>query len=203
MRKSVVIIILGLLAVSSAFAESGQIQLWELVPGVWLHTSYYIYPNGTEFPSNGLVVRDGDGLVLVDTVWGELKTVKLLKKIKSEINLPILKALITHSHGDRLVGADVLKSRGIPVYSHPLTQKFAMEYGLPVPDHPLASLVERGATTTLGKLQVFYPGPAHAMDNVMVWLPDDRILFGDCAVRAMAATSAVTRRTAISSRGFK
>ncbi|MFW6078319.1 MAG: hypothetical protein ACODAE_01780 [Gemmatimonadota bacterium] len=37
---------------------------------------------------------------------------------------------------------------------------------------------------------MFYPGPGHTRDNLMVWLPERGILFGGCAVRAASATSA-------------
>ena len=36
---------------------------------------------------------------------------------------------------------------------------------------------------------MFYPGPAHSRDNVVVWLPESRVLFGTCAVRAAAANA--------------
>lgn len=35
----------------------------------------------------------------------------------------------------------------------------------------------------LGPLEIFYPGAAHAPDNVVVWIPAARVLFGGCAVR--------------------
>lgn len=167
-----------------------DVQLRLLAEGVWLHTSYYTYPSGHTFPSNGLVIRDGDELTLVDTAWGEYQTAALLKVIASEVKLPVTKALVTHSHGDRVAGVDVLKAHGIKVFAHPLTQQLTLEYGLPVPDNTFQSLAEPGATVAFGKLTVLFPGAAHAMDNLMVWLPAERILFAGCAVRAIASNSA-------------
>ena len=184
-------IVLCMQTIGLAFAESdSDIQIRRLAEGVWLHTSHYVYPGGTRFPSNGLIVKDGEGLILVDTAWGELKTVALMNAIELEIGLPVTKAVVTHYHSDRAAGVDVLEARGVKVFSHPLTQRFTIEHGLPVPDNTLDSLVKPGAVTTLGKLQVFFPGPAHSMDNLMVWLPNEHILFGGCAVRAGASTSA-------------
>ncbi|MBL4782222.1 MAG: subclass B1 metallo-beta-lactamase [Porticoccaceae bacterium] len=173
------------------FAEpDSEIQLQELTDGVWMHVSSYVYPDGKKLSSNGLIVKDGAALTLVDTAWGELKTVALIKAIKLEINLPITRAVVTHAHSDRAAGVDVLESHGVKVFSHPLTQRITIEHGLPVPNHTLDALAERGSSIKLGKLTVFYPGPAHAMDNLMVWLPEEKILFGGCAVRAGASTSA-------------
>nr|HBO6797834.1 subclass B1 metallo-beta-lactamase [Pseudomonas aeruginosa] len=33
------------------------------------------------------------------------------------------------------------------------------------------------------KIEVFYPGPGHTPDNVVVWLPENRVLFGGCFVK--------------------
>jgi metallo-beta-lactamase class B len=170
-------------------AAAPHIEIHELRPGVWIHVSYYEYPGGNRFPSNGLIVRDGDGLILVDTAWGELSTLALLGSIEDGIGLPVRRAVLTHSHYDRLAGADVLEARGVEVLAHPLTQQQAAGQGMPMPDETLTGLDEPGADVTLGAVEVFYPGPGHAPDNLMVWLPSERVLFGGCAVRALSSAS--------------
>lgn len=35
------------------------------------------------------------------------------------------------------------------------------------------------------EVKVVYPGPAHSEDNLAVYLPDPKILFGGCMVRAL------------------
>lgn len=183
--------VLALQLLVPGFVESEPtIQLRKLATGVWLHTSGYVYPSGTEFPSNGLIVQEGEELTLVDTAWGELATLELLEAIRAVLHLPVRRAVVTHFHGDRAAGVDVLESRGIEVLAHPLTQRFAIEYGMPVPDKTLEALTERGGAVTVGRLQAFFPGPAHTLDNLMVWLPREKILFGGCAVRARQANSA-------------
>lgn len=165
------------------------IELHEVRPGVWVHTSYFTYPDGTRFPANGLIVREGDALLLVDTAWGELRTLALLKRIEAEIGLPIHRAVVTHSHYDRVAGVDVLEARGVEVYAHPLTQERTIGQGMPVPDETLAGLDTPGASVRLGPVEIFYPGPGHSPDNLMVWVPSEHVLFGGCAVRAAASNS--------------
>src|SRR6185295_3616589 len=48
----------------------------------------------------------------------------------------------------------------------------------------LSRLAAAGGVDHVGTAEVFYPGPAHTRDNIVVWLPDSRVLFGGCAVRA-------------------
>lgn len=167
---------------------SADVQVSELRPGVWIHTSWYTYPSGTRFPSNGLIVQEGDHLLLIDTAWGELLTEQLLNWIDATLRLPVTRAIVTHSHHDRIGGAAALERRGIPILAHPLTRRFAAEQGLPIPD-TIAGLAVAGSAARIGAMEVYYPGPAHAHDNLMVWLPETGILFGGCAVRSSSAAS--------------
>jgi len=176
----------------AGFAHSNsvnQISITQLADGVWLHTTYYTYPDGTRFPSNGLIVKEGDSLTLIDTAWGELLTIELLEAINSEIKLPVSKAFVTHAHGDRAAGVDVLELKGIKVFAHPLTVQLTTEQGAAVPNNIISELEEAGSVVKFGSLELFFPGAGHAMDNVMAWLPDKRILFGGCAVRALQSSS--------------
>lgn len=166
-----------------------DIEIRDVQPGVWVHTSYYTYPGGTRYPTNGLIVREGNGLLLIDTAWGELLTLTLLNQIEAQLKLPVRRAVVSHAHGDRIAGADALEARGIEVYALPLTQQRAVAEGMPVPDHALAGLDRPGARVQFGSVELFYPGPGHAPDNLMVWVPSQRVLFGGCAVRGAASDS--------------
>lgn len=167
-------------------AQAADLQVSELRPGVWLHVSWQTFPDGTRVPSNGLIVRDGNHLLLVDTAWGEALTARLLDWIDANLRLPVTRAVVTHSHHDRIGGSAALLSRGIRISTHPLTRQLASEQGLPIPE-ALAELAEAGSTARVGPAELFYPGPGHTRDNLMVWLPDSRVLFGGCAVRAASA----------------
>lgn len=167
---------------------AADVEVSALAPGVWLHTSWYTYPGGVRVPSNGLLVREGDHLVLIDTAWGELPTEQLLDWVDIHLDAPVTRAIITHSHHDRIGGSAVLERRGVEVLAHPRTRRFAAEQGLPIPD-TLPGLGTAGSVVELGSLEVFFPGPGHTRDNIMVWLPDHGILFGGCAVRSGSTRS--------------
>lgn len=167
--------------------EGTSIDIKEIAPGVWTHTSYYIYPNGVRFPSNGLIIKNGEALTLIDTAWGEIQTTQLLTEIKKTLDLPVSHALVTHAHSDRAAGVDVLEAQGIEVWAHPLTKQLTIEHGLPVPNKAFAVLEKANSQVDFQNLEVLFPGVGHARDNLMVWLPQQKILFGGCAVRAISA----------------
>jgi glyoxylase-like metal-dependent hydrolase (beta-lactamase superfamily II) len=167
---------------------SADLQVRQLKPGLWLHTSWSVLADGTRFPSNGLLLDEGTQLLLIDTAWGEAPTEQLLKWVESELRKPVRAAVVTHFHDDRLGGGPALQRRGIPFYGHPLTRELAGKKGVLAP-RALDGLGAIGTATRQGGVEVFYPGPAHTRDNVVVWLPKERVLAGGCPVRAAGATS--------------
>ncbi|HSQ58888.1 MAG TPA: MBL fold metallo-hydrolase, partial [Acidobacteriota bacterium] len=96
--------------------------------------------------------------------------------------------MVTHFHADRLGGAAALQRRGIAFPGHPLTAGLAATLRLP-PPRTLPGLARAGGVEHVESAEVFYPGPAHTRDNVVVWLPKSRVLVGGCAVRAAGTTA--------------
>jgi len=160
----------------------------ELQPGIWLHRSWNDDPAGERTASNGLVVREDGGLVIVDTPWGNPPTAALLDWIARELKERVLRVIVTHSHEDRMGGARVVRERAIPLLASPRTVELAAARSREHLPMALAGLDE-GKAVPVGALEVFNPGPAHAPDNVVVWLPAQRLLFGGCAVKSADATA--------------
>lgn len=190
LRHVLPLLLAALATVSGCQAPLHNIEITALDEGVWVHTSYYTYPGGARFPSNGLIVSNGERLLLIDTAWGERSTVALLEAIGAQLGQPVTHAVISHGHGDRISGADVLEEHGISVYAHPLTRQLALEAGLPVPDRIFEGLENAGDSINYQGVEVVYPGPGHSADNLVVWLPDQKIVFAGCAVRALSTESA-------------
>ena len=167
----------------------GEVQLHQIRDGVWVHVSTHVV-GGTVYPSNGLIVRDGDGLLLIDTAWGTESTVALLAAIETEIGLPVRRALATHFHDDRVGGVDALEAAGVATFAAPLTRQLAAAEGNEVPASALDNLSAPGDAVDLGPVEVFYPGAGHAPDNLVVYVPGARVLFGGCAIHEASRQSA-------------
>jgi glyoxylase-like metal-dependent hydrolase (beta-lactamase superfamily II) len=63
-----------------------------------------------------------------------------------------------------------------------------LDVGLALPSDSLA-ITKPGDAEWVGSVEVFYPGPGHSRDNVMVWVSAARVLFGGCAVKSAASMS--------------
>lgn len=162
-------------------SDAGSVTLTRLTPGVWLHTTTVEW-RGVVVPSHGLVVEGESGVLLVDTAWGMEETVRLLEAIEAELGRPPDAAVVTHFHDDRAGGVRMLHDRRIPVFATARTRTRLSEEDANAVEHVLASPVDAAALDAFG-VEVFYPGPGHTEDNVVVWLHDHRILFGGCLVR--------------------
>lgn len=159
------------------------VTLSKLADNVWVHTTNYSLPGQSPIPVNGLVVVDGEDVILVDGAWGELATLSLLEKVKAETGKAVTKMIVTHHHMDRTAGVDVAEWQGVQVFTHPDTPALAAKAGFPVPNTSVSTLKDPQSRTTVGSLEVAYPGPGHAQDNLVVYIPSAGILYGGCAVR--------------------
>lgn len=170
-----------------------------LAPGVWLHTTYRMLGGQVRFPSNGLIVDGGTRLYLVDSAWGEQETRTLVEWLEEAADRRLSLMLATHHHDDRASGIAFLQARGVRVVAHPETRSLASQNGLGAPES-LPDLSSEGGSVRLGPLEVFYPGAAHTLDNVVVgyllpvsYLVDAR--YGPARVRRSVTPMTQTSQT--------
>lgn len=174
---------------AGALSKNYPISLQKIAEDVWVHTSNYTVPGRPPIPSNGLIVADGDELIVVDTAWGEKATESLLEKVKTEIGKPVTKLIITHHNLDKLAGVDVMEFAGVEVFTHPLTPIKSVQAGHPVPNTSVAALKEARSRTKVGSVEIAYPGVAHSEENLIVYIPSQKILYGGYAVKGAEVTS--------------
>lgn len=172
-------------SLSSGSDDSSYVELNRIKAGIWVHTTYTDY-NGYRTPSNGLVIETSDGLVMIDTPWNNAQTIELIKLTKDKFNKDFSLAIITHAHEDRIGGIDTLLENNIDTRSTMLTAELAEENGFKKPSPSLDS----NLNIKIGNvaIEVFYPGEGHSADNIVVWLPKDKVLFGGCIVKDMNST---------------
>ncbi|GAB4017401.1 subclass B1 metallo-beta-lactamase [Spirosoma koreense] len=155
---------------------------------VYVHTTYGIFGN-SPFPSNGLIIRTKDGVVLIDTGWDTNSdtdnTRQLLQWIADTLRQPVRLCIITHAHDDKVGGISELRKAGVRVVSTPLTAQKSVKLGFESPE----GILPNDTTFTIGRepIRCYFPGEGHTTDNIVVWLPKQRILYGGCLVKSVAA----------------
>jgi glyoxylase-like metal-dependent hydrolase (beta-lactamase superfamily II) len=143
------------------------------------------------------------GIVAIDAGASPREGERLLRTIRAVSRQPVRWLVLTHHHPDHHFGAVSFRRAGAKVIAHPDRRTFASEGGDAAlvsswtgvvgqeamrgfeyadgPDRP----VEGTDTLRLGgrTIVVTWPGAAHTAGDLVVWLPQERVLFaGDLLV---------------------
>ncbi len=158
---------------------------------------------GSEGRSNAGFVVTRAGVVVIDALASPAQGKTLLRTIRTITPLPVRWLILTHHHPDHTFGAIVFKRAGAKVLAHPDRRTLASEDGddamvsawtgvlglremqgfafADTPDVPIA----HDTTVTLGgrTFVIDVPGTAHTPGDLVIWLPDARVLFaGDLLI---------------------
>lgn len=178
--------------------------------------STFLAVHSFPWPANSLVIKFDNGeLLFIDTPYTDEATEKLVKFFQGKENKKVhVTAINTHFHVDNLGGNGYLKKIKADIYGSDLTAKLLKERGLGngmlesfnntslkkyydyykdiklTPPEKLFSL-DKGLKLSFGKdtIEVYYPGPGHTPDNVVVYYPAKKILFGGCILKSMESNS--------------
>jgi glyoxylase-like metal-dependent hydrolase (beta-lactamase superfamily II) len=158
---------------------------------------------GSEGRSNAGFVVTPTGVIVIDALASPAQGKALLRTIRTITPLPIRWLILTHHHPDHHFGAIVLRRAGAKVIAHPDRRTLASEDGddamvsawtgnlglremqgfafADTPDVPIThdtTLVLSGRT-----FSIEVPGTAHTPGDLVIWLPDARVVFaGDLLI---------------------
>lgn len=161
-------------------------HLEELAPGV--HA--FVQPDGGWCLSNAGVLVSGDAVAVVDTVATERRARALRAAIAAVTPAEPRTLINTHHHGDHHFGNSAF-APDATVVAHELTRAEMARRGLAMryvwPDADWGDIELRLPTVTfrdrmtlhVGELtaELLFVGPAHTNGDIVVWLPEQRVLF--------------------------
>ncbi|MDF2178801.1 DIM/SIM/IMP family subclass B1 metallo-beta-lactamase [Aliiglaciecola sp. CAU 1673] len=177
--------LLLLVATSSLYAQEAipALQVKQIAEGVYQHISYQEVKGFGLVDANGLIIVDDNNAYLIDTPWSESVTEEIVDWIQAQ-GFELVASLSTHSHEDRSAGIAWLNARAIPTYASALTNAQLKAKGKALATQTFST---EEMTLADGRIQVFYPGAGHSLDNIVVWVPESKILFGGCLVKSLEA----------------
>jgi metallo-beta-lactamase class B len=170
------------LASSARVELNPDLQVEELSQNIWRHISWEEVPGFGRSPANGLIVVSGENAALIDTPWNNELTAQLVNWVESTLCAKVEMAVTTHSHHDCAGGLTEIHHRGGSSIALGRTAEIARENGDPVPTRTFsdATTIHVGAT----EIELRYLGRGHTEDNIVAWLPEQRVLFGGCLVKS-------------------
>jgi metallo-beta-lactamase class B len=168
---------------NSKIVLSKDLELIKLTEHAYVHVSYDVIPPWGLVASNGMVLIDHGQAFLFDTPTTDSLTKSLVTWIQDSMHLSIVGFIPNHWHNDCMGGLGYLHSIGVESYANQKTIDIANSKNLPVPKHGFKDSI----VLQVGDRQIdcYYLGAGHTSDNIVVWIPSEKILFGGCMVKEM------------------
>jgi metallo-beta-lactamase class B IMP len=179
MKKLFVLCIFLFCSITAAGESLPDLKIEKLEEGVYVHTSFEEVNGWGGVTKHGLVVLVNTDAYLIDTPFTTKDTEKLVNWFV-ERGYKIKGSISSHFHSDSTGGIEWLNSQSIPTYASELTNELLKKDGKVQAKNSFSGV---SYWLVKNKIEVFYPGPGHTQDNVVVWLPEKKILFGGCFVK--------------------
>lgn len=180
--KSIILLILFVPCI--VFANNPgtkQLKVKKLSDNVYQHISFKRVEPWGIVDASGLVVINGTEAHMIDTPWTTQGTKELIEWIEAK-GLTLKNTVVTHFHEDASGSLPLLNELKIKTYATSLTNKLLKSNQKETSSDEITS---NAFELVDGVVSVFYPGAGHTEDNIVVWLPKEKILFGGCFVKSL------------------
>jgi glyoxylase-like metal-dependent hydrolase (beta-lactamase superfamily II) len=155
------------------------------------------------FISNAAFVVTPQGVLVVDALGSPVLALELLAEIRRITSAPVRYVVVTHYHADHIYGLQAFKDAGATIIAQrdgrlylnsdtaQLRLKASREELAPAVDDDTRLVaadrwIEQPTTLQLGDLDFLLQpaGPAHTPEDLVIWVPQRRLLFaGDLVFR--------------------
>mgnify|MGYP002624727019 CR=1 FL=1 len=159
-------------------------RLTELAPGVWAYEQ--LRSAGDErFTTVSMFVVSDDGVLVADGQGSVEETERMIAHIREITDQPIRHVVVCSDHGDHTAGNSAFPEDA-EYWAHPTSADAlaaqAASSGRPADAPPVrlaTRLVEEREVLRLGgrEIHVLFMGRAHTGGDLVVYLPDEKILF--------------------------
>lgn len=191
---SIIVVLLLELSCSSQKREgsgnevhrSKDLRVTQLTESCFLHTSFKRTEDFGLVPCNGLIVKNGDEVIVFDTPTNDRAADALIAWIQGTLHCRINAVVPTHFHDDCLGGLQAFHDRHIPSYAHTKTISLAKQRELVAPQNGF----EDSLSLNVGAEQVTatYFGEGHTQDNIVGYFAPEHVLFGGCLIKERGAS---------------
>jgi metallo-beta-lactamase class B len=162
-----------------------NLKITPLTGNYYVYTTWNTYKN-QRVSSNSMYLVTTEGVVVIDTPWDSTQFKPLIDSIWERHHQKVVLCISTHSHADRTAGLEFLKQQGVKTYTSFLTDEECK-----AKNEKRAEFHFKDDTTFhVGQytFQTYYGGAGHTKDNLVVWFPDAKVLYGGCLIKSTDAT---------------
>ena len=168
-----------------AIKLSGDVEVFQVAEGIWLHTTYYKLPNLGRYPANGIIIISGNNSLMIDLPWTNKQAEILFDWIEKKHKATINAVVPTHSHTDCAGGLAEAHKRDADSWAFIETiEKLEKGKGT-VPKNGFAKTKRLECGDVV--IELAYLGGGHTTDNIVAWIPNQKVLFAGCLVKSLDA----------------
>ncbi len=172
-------------ALTFAQKKVDKLIITSIAKDVFVYSTFNEFA-GKLFPSNSMYLVTEDGVVLIDTPWDAAQLQPLLDSIKTRHGKDVIMCISTHFHADRTAGLEYYNGKNIKTFSTQMTLDSCISRG----EKRAENIFRNDTIFKVGQyeFEAYYPGPGHSPDNIVIWVPHARVLFGGCFVKSTENT---------------
>ncbi|WP_319476485.1 MBL fold metallo-hydrolase [Marispirochaeta aestuarii] len=192
-------------------SDLAVVQLTEKISITEIEDKVFLVTHSFPWPGNSLfLVLDKENILWIDTPYTPEATALVLDWIEKEIGKQYsITEINTGFHIDNLGGNQELINRNIPIYGSSLTCKLLdnqsritmskmmnwlkgvenkkyrdvySDFQFFRPTRTFDINEEQRLTFGSEEVVIYYPGPTHTYDNLLVYIPGRKLLFGGCMI---------------------
>jgi len=171
--------------ISKKITVNNDLEIVQLTPSVYMHISYAEFAGFGRVECNGMIMTNGNKAFLFDTPPTEQLTKQLVEWIAQTLKCKVVGFIPNHWHSDCMGGLSYLQSIGVASYANQMTIDIAKTKNLPVAAHGFKDSLNLQLGNTA--INCYFLGAGHSMDNVVVWIPSEKVLFPGCLVKEVNA----------------
>ncbi|MGD9493164.1 MAG: subclass B1 metallo-beta-lactamase [Bacteroidales bacterium] len=191
-RKYILILLLMLPVLASGqhydtIIINNDVQLIHLKDSFFVHvTTDYVEGFGM-VSSNGLIVIRNGNALMIDTPMDEIKTSAILDYLRDSMHTTVTVFIPGHWHNDCIGGLAELHCRNVFSIANEMTRAECIKRNL---ETPKASFSKSLTWSFCGiPVECWYPGAGHSLDNIVVYFPKQKILFGGCLIKSAESST--------------
>lgn len=166
---------------------SPDLRVERLTDHVYLHVSMLQTDNFGKVACNGLVYIKNNEALVFDTPTNDSLSELLIAWIEEDQNAAIKGLIVNHFHVDCTGGIEAFHQHGIASYGSKLTQEIAIARGEGVVQKTFSGNTFKMTFHNGPVAECHVLGEAHTIDNIVTYLPKEKVLFGGCMIKSLTS----------------
>ncbi len=166
--------------------KTQDLIITQISKNAFQHVTYKQTNDFGNVPCNGLVLRNGNEVIVFDTPINDKSAAALITWVREILECDIKAVVPTHFHDDCLGGLQAFHDQHIPSYAYVKTIELAKENKMVAPQNGFQDSLRLQVGNE--KVAIKFFGEGHTKDNVIAYCPNENIIFGGCLIKTLNAS---------------